>query len=166
MCTRSVAEPLLIVTEELAGFQDVEQGRLVGGATGELMLKAVAQVGLLEPIKVLPWSRAYDLAKLRANVLIFSLVRTKEREAEFVWIKKLVSVSTYAFALKRRRVKGNTMEALSQHVLAVKRNDVIHELLLTRGFREGQNLAPVLSSEAAVALLLAGRADVPLPRIS
>lgn len=155
------AQELMVITESLGGFQRVENGTLVGGKTGQPMLDAMKALHLNQEIRVLPWGRAYALAKTRPNVLIFSLVRTAQREKAFIWVTRLLSISTIAFALDTApQMKVKQLSDLKSRVIAVKRNDVIHERLLELGFQNGVNLAPVLTNTDAISMVLSGRADV------
>ena len=153
--------PLTLVTEELHGFQEAENGRLTGGKIGTVMLDALERLDIKTQVQVLPWSRAYKMAQSRPNVLIFSLVRTPQREDAFIWIKHLLTLPTFAFAAEQSKLKNiNTLEALKTHVISVKRHDVAHELLLQQGFVEGVNLAVAGTNQAALSMLLQGHVEI------
>ena len=151
----------MLVTEAVRGYQEQSAGKLSGGLIGHAMLSAIAHLNLSQEVRVLPWARAYQLALSRENVLIFSIARTKQRESAFIWVKHLASVPTYVFA--RHDYPNSRVTALDElkgQLLVVKRDDVLHQLMLAEGFSENRNLALVLSNQDAISMLLSQRADV------
>lgn len=73
---------LLVVTENLPPY-NYKEGIAVKGVATEVVQALLKEVGLQADIHVLSWVRAYLKALEQPNVLIFSLVRTPEREEHF-----------------------------------------------------------------------------------
>lgn len=152
---------LIMVTEELKGYQDVSKGRLQGGKIGDVMLQVVSRLGDDTPILVLPWSRALKVASSRPNTAIFSIVRTPQREKNFIWIKHLLTTFSYAYTTKSSKVaEVRTLDELGPYIISVKRHDAIVELLTQHGFKEGLNLAVTSTNQAALAMLIQGNVDI------
>jgi hypothetical protein len=63
--------------------------------------------GLAYKIETMVWGRAYNLAKLEKNILIYPLSRTKERETTFQWIKE-ISKQEYNL-IGRSSISPNTL---------------------------------------------------------
>jgi len=65
-----------------------------------LIAKAMLSAsGQLVPIQLLPWRRAYRMDLSRENTIIFSLVRSPERESFFHWMGPVHSLNGYLIAL-------------------------------------------------------------------
>ncbi len=80
------AQDLKIITEELppAAYHDA-----TGAARGwaiDIVTELERRVGEGAKIEFFPWARAYEMAKETPGVLIFTMLRTKERENLFDWV--------------------------------------------------------------------------------
>ncbi len=83
-CMPVLAAELRLFTEEYRPLSYSEKGKLTGMAV-EVVEQLVEQTGQATHIELLPWARGYHLAQREANVGLFSMVRTPEREALFQW---------------------------------------------------------------------------------
>ena len=108
-------------------------------------------------IRTVPWRRGYQMAKTRANTLIYPLARTKTREKDFHWVGKLIPVHYYLFRLKSRDdLKLNNLEQAKEHNIGVVNYHAHHEFLLREGMTR---LQPVNNSDQNIKKLLLGRID-------
>ena len=89
-----------IVTEHLAPFQISENHELIGGIVAIEVQQLINKVLPENKIEVLPWARAFQIASERPNTIIFSLVRTPDREDKFIWIGKVAHVPMELITLK------------------------------------------------------------------
>lgn len=90
-----------VVTEQYPPFNYEQDGQVQGIAT-EIVQSVLNELNIETNIRVMRWSRAYRRAVRRANVLIYSIGRTSEREDQFHWIGVVAPFETYIYALKRR----------------------------------------------------------------
>ena len=76
---------LIGLTEQLPPLNMEQDGR-VSGFASELLDLIAADAGVSVRKQVLPWARAYDRALRNNDAILYSLVRTPERETLFRWI--------------------------------------------------------------------------------
>lgn len=150
-----------IVTEHLAPYQISKNNELVSGSIG-LQVKAIlANVLPHNTIEVLPWTRAFQLASTRPNTIIFSLVRTPEREKNFIWIKQIGEVTTEMISLKDSDIAvASKLPDLKGLAIGVKRQDAISNFLVDRGFEYEKDLIEILSTLSTIQMLEKGRVEV------
>jgi polar amino acid transport system substrate-binding protein len=148
--------PLTVVTEDLAPYSYAEGERITGYAT-ELVQEALAQAGLDYTLHLYPWARAYQMAQTQPNVLIYSMVRTPERERRFQWIAQIAPRNVYLFKLATRHdIQVHTLEDLRPYRIASNRGDVVEEQLQLLGLTA--DLAA--TDESSLRKLAAGRVDL------
>jgi polar amino acid transport system substrate-binding protein len=127
------------VTEELAPYNMTEHGKVTGVST-EIVRAVMKEAGLEAPIQVLPWARAYDRALSLPNVLIYSIVRTPERENLFEWVGTIAPMKWYLFSLAERPLHLNSLEDARGHQIATVNMDVGQRFLISHGFKPGVEL--------------------------
>ena len=153
--------PLRIVTEHLAPFHYLNQEQKVVGLLSNRLLPILQN---LEPglkIELLPWSHAYELATRRPNTLLFSVIRTPERESKFVWLSRLLEVNTILIANSDSNVEPtDNLADLMQYNLGVKKNDAITDHLLKVGFEFDNNLMEIVQSKSTITMLRRQRFDL------
>ncbi|WP_072786626.1 substrate-binding periplasmic protein [Duganella sacchari] len=150
------ADPMMVVTEEFSPYSYLAQGKVVGYST-EVVSEALQRAGLTYSVQVYPWARAFHLARSQPNVLIFSIVRTPEREAQFHWLAQLAPRSTYLYKLKTRHdIQVRTVEDLRPYRIAATRGDIVEEQLHQFGLT-----ADLAAGDASsIRKLMAGRVDL------
>lgn len=115
-----------VVTEDDFPKQYAQDGRLVGPAY-EVVKATLARAGYHHEASVLPWSRAYKTALAQPNTLIFSIVRTKQREPLFHWIGEIHELHYVLIKLtKRTDVKLASLDSLGRNRIGVIRDSAIH----------------------------------------
>jgi polar amino acid transport system substrate-binding protein len=154
------AEPLHIVTNEFPPFQ-VINGENVSGFTTEIVRHVLKGAGLKGGIKAYPWPRAYKMATKEPNTLIYSIVRTKEREHLFKWIGTVAPYDVYFWKLKKRKdIHIKNVEDAKKYLSGAMLNGSKGELLIKHGFIEGKNLDLGDSDLDNFRKLYAGRVDL------
>lgn len=73
------------LTEALPPLNYEQDGK-VTGFSSELLDLMVAEAGVALQKQLLPWGRAYDRATRPGDTVLYSLVRTPEREPLFRWV--------------------------------------------------------------------------------
>lgn len=149
------AEGLTYLTEEFRPLNYTENGEPTGLSV--VLLKLIWQeMGVPEqPIQVMPWARIYDSAQLDRHVVIFSMYRTKEREASFKWVGPIVKGRLSLFALRSRNLKPRSIEDMTGYRIASMRDIAAASKMLGAGFP----LVYTTSAEHAFQLLESGRVD-------
>lgn len=152
----AAAPPLTLVTEEFAPYSYLDHGK-VGGYATEVLEAALAQAGMAYSVQIYPWARAFQMARTQPNVLIYSIVRTPEREAQFHWIAQLAPRSVYLYKLKSRRdIKAHTVDELRRYRIGANRGDAVEEQLHHLGL--SADLAA--QDETSLRKLVVGRLDL------
>jgi len=154
----SHAESVHMVTEILPPWQIQQDGQVDGIAT-QVVKAAAKEAQVNYDIKVYPWARAYKLALEEENVLIFSIVRTREREPLFKWVGVIGSIQEHFYRhAKRDDIHLQVLEDARKYTIAVPREDVRHQFLKKHNF----NVYLVSNQAQALKMLLAGRGDLVL----
>ncbi|MBA6390274.1 ABC transporter substrate-binding protein [Colwellia sp. BRX10-3] len=154
-------ENVHIVTEHLAPYQIGENYELIGGAVGVQMQRLFNKVLPKNKIEVLPWARAYQIALDRPNTIIFSMVRTPERENKFIWIGKVAQVTTELITLKDSKLQPiKSLSELKGIPIGVKRLDAITTFLIDRGFQFNKELVEIINTFSTMQMLEKGRIEV------
>ena len=152
---------LTYITESSASFNYIRDGKLQGPAV-ELLLAASARADSpvkRESILIQPWARGFKNAQQGPNTVLFSTIRTPEREKSFQWVGPITSESDVLIALKSRQIKITKLADLKGYVTGAVRGDVGEEILLDAGV-PSQRIA-LLTQVANLGMMLkAGRIDL------
>jgi len=106
------------VTENFPPYNYLEEGKAAGYST-ELVKNLASAANIPLQIELLPWSRAMLRARTEPNVLIFSMLRTPEREDRYHWVGPIDDMSIYVWQLRDtdieaiQKTKGITYAASS-----------------------------------------------------
>lgn len=148
---------LTILTENLPPLNYVKNGKLVGPSV-EIIQEIQRRVSSTDPIKVLPWARAYEIALSEPNVILFGTTQTEARKDTFKWVGTL---STKRDILLARRDSTLTIDKLEDaktvHRIGTLRNDTRERLLKSQGFT---NLESVSDEQLNAKKLSLGRIDL------
>lgn len=90
---------LIAVTEPWAPYNTFSNDETADGAHALIVQRALTLSGLQAPIYIYPWARAMAMTQNRPNTLLFSLARTPEREARFIWLGKLSQTQQFLWRL-------------------------------------------------------------------
>lgn len=160
-CANAVVKPSIkVVTEFMPPLQMAKSGHKIHGKVAQLVQAVTKDTGLPHSIDVFPWARSYLWATTKPNVLIFPIIRTKEREDKFHWVGRVWSFSAQMYRLKGRKpIEINKLEDAKNYNIAVYRDDFFHRYLLAQGFNES-NLYPAAGIEQSINLFLNKRVDL------
>ena len=152
---------LTYITESSASFNYIRDGKLQGPAV-DLLLAASASIG--SPIKrenilIQPWARGFRNAKKGPNTVLFSTIRTPEREGNFQWVGPIASESDVLIALKARQITISKPEDMMAYITGAVRGDVGEEILQEVGVPLQSTV--LLSHSTSLSMMLsAGRIDL------
>lgn len=167
ICTAAFAdyarsnEPTAVVTEHWPPYNYIDGTELTGAAT-TIVKDTLARANMPATMQLLPWARAYAQAKNTPNVLIYSIIRTPQREAEFHWIGPMahdIAVGIHCLAA-RKDIQVNSVQDALKYKFGAIRGGSMHTLLLAHGFSEGVNLELSVTTESLLQKLFAGRIDL------
>lgn len=152
------AKPV-VLTEDLPPLQIVSEGEVVDGLAYQRAKQILTLANVDAKPEVLPWARLYKRLETEPDVLVFSLVRTSEREQQFIWIAPLFYMELSVYSLAKRNLAAQSVDDLKTAVTGVKRDDVVARYLLQRDFEYGSNLLEVKDTSDTFKLLLKSRVD-------
>lgn len=151
------AAELRLMTEQAPPTSFLRDGQPDGYAV-EVVRELIRRTGDDAEIELLPWTRAYFLAKSQADTGLFLVVRTAEREALFQWVGPILQGSTRFYSLKSRGLRIDSLEDAAQvGTIALPKQWYTYETLQHLGFG---NLYGVSSPKQMMTMLKHGR--VPL----
>lgn len=106
-----------------------ERGKLNGYAV-ELVENILHEAGIKQTILAAPWERVLKEGREKANVLVFALARTPEREKDFHWISPMTASVRGIYGLKPNAGKINSLQDVGAYgAIGVLNGDFRHQLL-------------------------------------
>lgn len=152
-------EPVRIVTEEFPPYNYSVQGKITGLST-EVVEAVLKELGRQGRIQSMPWARAYETAKNTPGVLLYSIVRTPEREKSFKWVGEIAPADYYLFSLAGRSIRLASLGEAQRWQIGTVQQTVGEQYLLSRGFQNGKNLQSNVRNELNFEKLQQGRIDL------
>jgi polar amino acid transport system substrate-binding protein len=134
VCLTADATPLQVVTED-SSYSALDGNKVVGVAS-QVVEMTLANAGITDyHMALYPWARAYDIARLEANVLIYPMIRSSAREGLFKWVGELEHVMPSFYKLRKRRdVLVTDLQDASHYTVGVVRDDSRQQYLEGKGF--------------------------------
>jgi len=154
----STKERITVVTEYYPPYSFLnEQGEAKGCSVA--LVKALFKISQDDfNVQVMPWARAYKTAISTKNTLIFSIVRNKIREKNFIWIGKIVQEKNLFWGLKSRYKEEKLTEKEFYSSLIVTTTHTSNDQILTE---KGKNrLYQVTEITQGINMLLMQRVDL------
>lgn len=157
-CGSLLADGIRVVTEEFPPYDFTGADGEVEGMATEVVRAVLAELDYAPKIEALPWARALRLASTTPGTLLFSVVRTPEREPDFHWVGVVCEVKSYLFRLKSRTdIRGGKLADLKQYSIGVVRDWAGQKYLERQGFTQLQKVA---ESDGNIKKLMGGRVDL------
>ncbi|WP_263833113.1 substrate-binding periplasmic protein [Sulfurospirillum oryzae] len=129
------AEVFKVYTEQSPPYNFLENGKVRGLST-HLVEELFAKCGhqLFEnTIQLLPWARGYHEVLHENNTMLYSTVRTPEREAFFQWVGPVGKMTLGIVAKKSSHIKVTTPESLRHYKIATIPDTASEKALLDFG---------------------------------
>lgn len=153
------AQGVRVITEEFPPYNYTEAGKVTGFSTD--VVRAVMQEAKLQAdIQSLPWARAYSMAQTDANVLIYSIGRSAQREKLFKWVGVIAPTQYYLYSLPQRGLKFQHLDEAKAYQIATVNEDVGEQYLIAKGFSKGRNLQSSVKYELNYEKYKRGRVDL------
>jgi polar amino acid transport system substrate-binding protein len=144
------APALEFVTEEFPPLNFSNNGK-TDGFGSDVVREILRRENITAPLTVLPWARAYKLAQIQANVGLYCVVRSVEREKLFQWIGPIGNIESKFYANRDSALHiDNFTDARNANAVIVLREGYSAQLLQRLGFK---NTMPVTNAIEAVRLM-------------
>ena len=154
----STGAGLRIITEDFPPFNYAGADGKAAGQSTEVVEGILARLNQTATIEVLPWSEGYRLALAGPRVVLYSTVRSEDREQLFRWVGPVAANDYTLYARKGSGLQLSTLEAAKKAgLIGVVRDDARHQFLLANGFG---NLLTCGSDAACLKNLTAGTTDL------
>jgi len=151
-----------VITESWYPYNYLDKkGKVVGKST-KVVKAIVDDAGLEYAIEINPWSRAFNLATSQPNILIYSILRTPDRENLFYWfcpISKLERHKVYKLT-NRIDIAVNSEEDIKKYTTGVTGNTFLHKYMSSLGFVDAENLQVNSDDSVSIKMFIAGRIDL------
>ena len=156
------AETISVVTEKWEPYNYQENDVVIGSSTR--IVKQIldhAKVDIERGIQLYPWTRAYSMALNMPNTLIYTILRTPEREHLFHWIGPIVPTEKFYFykASSRSDMKIDHLNDAKGYKVSIPRATIHETYLKKNGFNEN-DFVWVDNQTRVLKLLLMGRVDL------
>jgi len=94
------------------------------GIAVDLLKRACAAAGVVCKVHIVPWARAYHTAQAQRNCLVFSTIRTPEREGSFLWLGPFLPRMSWLYTLSSTPFSVNQLDGGDGFVIGTVYNDV------------------------------------------
>lgn len=151
-------QPLRLLTEHKPpGTYRNEQGQ-VAGATVELIRHVQQQLDEPAKIELLPWARAFEIAKTGPNTAVFETIRNASRAPLFKWVGPLKQYKVMLYGRADRMLR-DPADFIQYRIACEYRRSALVENLIQLGFTTEKNLVLTAKHGDCYNMLLRGRVD-------
>lgn len=138
LLSQSLGQPIKVVTETWRPYSYLED-KQVKGICSEIVMECLREANLNPEenrIHIYPWIRSYNIALEEENVLIYTILKCREREDKFKWIGPIIQPDKfYLFKNSERKdVIIDRLEDAKKYKIGVLRGSVHKQFLLEKGF--------------------------------
>jgi polar amino acid transport system substrate-binding protein len=153
------AVQLKAVTEALPPLNYELNGQVVGFSS-ELLDMLALEAGITVQKQLLPWARAYRMALDDADTILYSLVRTPERETLFQWVGPISPRKIVLYRMATRKELAVThLDEVRAYKVGVVRESAAAKALINKGFTVDKKLELALDDATNMRKFKAGRFD-------
>jgi polar amino acid transport system substrate-binding protein len=148
------------LTEEWAPFNYQEGGNVTGIAVGilEAIFKNIGVNRSHADVRIVPLAEGFNATKNGSTVL-FSIVRTPEREPYYKWVGPFTKASFVVFAPMARNITISGPEDLNRYRIGAVKDSIENTLLLNQGVN-ASHLVPGRNPEDLLKMLDNGQIDL------
>ena len=149
---------LRIITEEFPPFNYAGADGNAAGQSTEVVNDILIRLNQKASIEVLPWSEGYNLTSAGPRTVLYSTVRTDEREKLFRWVGPIASVDYMLYARNGSGLQVGSLEAAKKAGrTGVVEDDARYQFLLENRFL---NITTCESDAECLRNLMAGTTDL------
>jgi polar amino acid transport system substrate-binding protein len=156
--TLAGADDFRVIGHELRPFIWSDRQGHLHGSSYDLVVAILGRLGQdSAAIEYYPFARALRTMETRANVAVFPVARTPDREHSFKWVGPISSGGVYLYTGISNTIPLNSLEdAKALRRIGVGNGNASMDLLQKAGFK---NLVPTNDEEMLIKMLLSGRVD-------
>jgi polar amino acid transport system substrate-binding protein len=161
LTTASDLDKLNFITESYPPYNFKSDGALKGIAV-DLLLAATKKSSsslTADKIKTLPWPRAYKMAIMGPQIVLFSTTRTDERERKFNWVGPISSTRIVLLAKKSDSIVISSASDINKYVVGSIPNDIGDQLVKKEGVKSSA-ITHIASAESLAKMLAADRINL------
>lgn len=152
---------LRLLTEHSPPGMYLDQDGKAAGVTVQLIRILQQRLNEFGEIELLPWARAYEIARNQTNIALFETARSNERENLFKWVGPLKLVQTSLYGHSSRFAPNNTAITSNAKLIACDYvNSQNISFLQNIGFDEKRNLILTSKHGECFDLFAAGKVDL------
>jgi polar amino acid transport system substrate-binding protein len=153
----SNAKKISVVTEEYPPYSFQDGNKKISGMATEVVEDVLKRAKLDYHLDIYPWARAYKMAQDAPYVLIYSIARSKKREALFKWVNVIAPYDVYLYRLKSRpEIKISKLSEIKNFKIGAVREDIDAQYLEELGVKPDLTSSDSLNSRK----LAIGRIDM------
>jgi len=162
----SITEPvtnedtIILFTENTPPYNWGTADGEITGFSVELIREILRRNNAPDTIQIMPFSRGFELTRMRKNHAIFSLYRENKRIDLFKWVGPLVDVKVVFLAKRGSGIQINTLGDAKKYFIGVQKDSGNHDFLVTNGFTNLDVTAESGAGTSRLEKLLIGRFDL------
>ena len=154
--THAIAAGVTLATEEYPPFS-YRDGKAIKGASVEQVEKVMKDAGIDYKIEMMPWARAYTLAKTTPMSCVFTTAHNAKRDPMFKWVEPLLVDRNILVARTGSGVAAKDLDEAKKYTVGTQREDYTEMTLKENGFTK---LDVATDFNATLRKLLNGRIDM------
>ena len=152
-------DKIKVVTEVFKPFQTQQSDGQISGWSTDIVRHVLNAAKIDYEFNVLPWARAYQTVKHQPNTLIFSLLRTKERNDNFNWLIPLCTIEIAFYTLESNHgISINNLADAKAYRIGVERDQAKKEFLIKHGL--AKNIVEVDNNQQLREMMKYQRVDI------
>ncbi|MCG8685100.1 MAG: transporter substrate-binding domain-containing protein [Desulfobacterales bacterium] len=156
----ALSQDISVLTTTWTPYAYEENGKITGLST-EIVQAILKKAGLNGNIQLYPWNRAIVMTKTHKNILIYPLMRIKQREFNFIWVAPIFNAKLSLFKLKKNKeIIVSKLEDAKNHTIGVLKGAAMHQFLNSKGFEDNKQLQIFYSNQKSIELLFRERLDM------
>lgn len=159
--TFASTKKLTILTEEWSPYNYMHNGKISGFST-EILDNILKDLNVSADKKLLPWASAYKKALATKNALLYTTLRTKEREYLFKWAGPIGEPRRIYFYKLKKRVDINikSLNDVKKYIIGGVIDDAFSNFLLKHGLKKGHRFQLVINEDINIKKLFRGSIDL------
>ncbi|AKB29980.1 cystine transporter subunit [Methanosarcina siciliae T4/M] len=149
------------LTEEWAPFNYQEDGN-VTGISVEILEAVFKNIGVNRSradVRIVPLAEAFQMAQNNTSTVLFSIVRTPERESLYKWAGPFTRASFVLYAPVSSNITISSPEDIDRYRIGAVRASIENDLLASQGVNESQ-IINGQTPEALFRMLEGGQIDL------
>ncbi|MGO7204010.1 substrate-binding periplasmic protein, partial [Rhizobium ruizarguesonis] len=127
------AQTVTFATEDYAPF-NYREGKEIKGATVEQVEKIMAAIGVDYTIEIMPWARAFSLARTAPMTCVFATAHNGARDPLFKWVEPLLIDRNILITRKGSDVTASNLDEAKKYTVGTQREDYTETILKEKGF--------------------------------